>query len=299
MDKKNSKKQINQNKALLNKNNSKINKPNLKKIETSIKQKINENIKYNYENLHQKKLNKNQINNQDQKKCKEEPKNINVNISKDNSNDEKLTCEIKKPEENSKLNMIKIKKNEQPKKLDNIITQEKNFPVTEKYSNSKSYQIINKYKKKTSVYSMPINSEKKYHSFADIKESMRTNMPVLNSNSIFNISDIKTESISFKNSSQESKSDKNPSVNSETYFKKIRNENLLLIKTFMAKMREENDYFIKSLAKEMTTNLSASLTLTLKEANTDLVNKIFEKMDNKGKDKSIINQDKTDKLNKK
>lgn len=285
------KKQINQNKVLLNKNNSKINKTNLKKIGTSIKEKINENIKYNYEKLHEKKLNKNQINNQDQKKCKEEPKNINVNISKDNSNDEKLTCEIKKPEENSKLNMIKIKKNEQPKKLDNIITQENNFPVTEKYSNSKSYQIINKYKKKASVYSMPINSEKKYHSFADIKESMRTNMPVLNSNSIFNISDIKTESISFKNSSQESKSDKNPSVNSETYFEKIRNENLLLIEAFMAKMRKENDYLIKSLAKEMTT--------TLKEANTDLVNKIFEKMDNKGKDKSIINQDKTDKLNKK
>ena len=291
MDKKNSKKQINQNKALLNKNNSKINKPNLKKIETSIKQKINENIKYNYEKLHEKKLNKNQINNQDQKKCKEEPKNINVNISKDNSNDEKLTCEIKKPEENSKLNMIKIKKNEQPKKLDNIITQENNFPVTEKYSNSKSYQIINKYKKKASVYSMPINSEKKYHSFADIKESMRTNMPVLNSNNIFNISDTKTESITLKNSSQESKSDKNPSVNSETYFEKIRNENLLLIEAFMAKMRKENDYLIKSLAKEMTT--------TLKEANTDLVNKIFEKMDNKGKDKSIINQDKTDKLNNK
>lgn len=285
------KKQINQNKVLLNKNNSKINKTNLKKIGTSIKEKINENIKYNYEKLHEKKLNKNQINNQDQKKCKEEPKNINVNISKDNSNDGKLTCEIKKPEENSKLNMIKIKKKEQPKKLDNIITQEKNFPVTEKYSNSKSYQIINKLKKKTSVYSMPINSEKKYHSFADIKESMRTNVPVLNSNSIFNISDTKTESISFKNFSQESKSDKNPSVNSETYFKKIRNENLLLIKTFMAKMREENGYLIKSLAKEMT--------LTLKEANTDLVNKIFEKMDNKGKDKSIINQDKTDKLNKK
>ena len=224
-------------------------------------------------------------------KSKEEPKNIDVNISKDNSNDEKLTCEIKKPEVKSKLNLIKIKKSELLKKLDNIITQEKNFPVTEKYSNSKSYQIINKHKKKTSVYSMPINSEKKYHSFADIKESMRTNMPVLNSNSIFNISDTKTESITLKNSSQESKSDKNPSVNSETYFKKIRNENLLLIKTFMAKMREENGYLIKSLAKEMT--------LTLKEANTDLVNKIFEKMDNKGKDKSIINQDKTDKLNKK
>ena len=299
MDKKNSKKQINQNKALLNKNNSKINNPNLKKIETSIKEKINENINYNYLKLHQKKLNKNQINYQDQEKWKEEPKNIDVNILKDNSNYEKLTCEIKKPEENSKLNMIKIKKNEQPKKLDNIITKEKNFPVTKKYSNSKSYQIINKHKKKTSVYSMRINSEKKYHSFADIKESMRTNMPVLNSNSIFNIPDTKTESITLKNSSQESKSDKNPSVNSETYFKKIRNENLLLIKTFMAKMREENDYFIKSLAKEMTTNLSASLTLTLKEANTDLVNKIFEKMDNKGKDKSIINQDKTDKLNKK
>lgn len=291
MDKKNSKKQINQNKALLNKNNSKINNPNLKKIETSIKEKINENINYNYLKLHQKKLNKNQINYQDQEKWKEEPKNIDVNILKDNSNYEKLTCEIKKPEENSKLNMIKIKKNEQPKKLDNIITQENNFPVTEKYSNSKSYQIINKYKKKASVYSMPINSEKKYHSFADIKESMRTNMPVLNSNNIFNISDIKTESISFKNSSQESKSDKNPSVNSETYFEKIRNENLLLIEAFMAKMRKENDYLIKSLAKEMTT--------TLKEANTDLVNKIFEKMDNKGKDKSIINQDKTDKLNKK
>lgn len=291
MDKKNSKKQINQNKALLNKNNSKINNPNLKKIETSIKEKINENINYNYLKLHQKKLNKNQINYQDQEKWKEEPKNIDVNILKDNSNYEKLTCEIKKPEENSKLNMIKIKKNEQPKKLDNIITQENNFPVTEKYSNSKSYQIINKYKKKASVYSMPINSEKKYHSFADIKESMRTNMPVLNSNNIFNISDIKTESISFKNSSQESKSDKNPSVNSETYFEKIRNENLLLIEAFMAKMRKENDYLIKSLAKEMTT--------TLKEANTDLVNKIFEKMDNKGKDKSIINQDETDKLNKK
>ena len=143
MNKINSKKQINQNKALLNKNNSKINKPNLKKIETSIKEKINENINYNYLKLHQKKLNKNQINYQDQEKWKEEPKNIDVN-----SNDEKLTCEIKKPEENSKLNMIKIKKNEQPKKLDNIITQEKNFPVTEKYSNSKSYQIINKHKKK-------------------------------------------------------------------------------------------------------------------------------------------------------
>lgn len=291
MDKKNNKKQINQNKALLNKNNSKINNPNLKKIETSIKEKINENINYNYLKLHQKKLNKNQINYQDQEKWKEEPKNIDVNILKDNSNYEKLTCEIKKPEENSKLNMIKIKKNEQPKKLDNIITQENNFPVTEKYSNSKSYQIINKYKKKASVYSMPINSEKKYHSFADIKQSMRTNMPVLNSNNIFNISDIKTESITLKNSSQESKSDKNPSVNSETYFEKIRNENLLLIEAFMAKMRKENDYLIKSLAKEMTT--------TLKEANTDLVNKIFEKMDNKGKDKSIINQDKTDKLNKK
>ena len=191
MNKINSKKQINQNKALLNKNNSKINKP------TSIKNKINENIKYNYQKLHPKKLNKNQINNQDQKKCKEEPKNINVNISKDNSNDEKLTCEIKKPEVKSKLNMIKIKKSEQLKKLDNIITKEKNFPVTEKNSKSKSYQIINKHKKKTSVYSMRINSEKKYHSFADIKESMRTNMPVLNSNSIFNIPDTKTESISY------------------------------------------------------------------------------------------------------
>ena len=148
MNKINSKKQINQNKALLNKNNSKINKPNLKKIETSIKEKINENINYNYLKLHQKKLNKNQINYQDQEKWKEEPKNIDVNILKDNSNYEKLTCEIKKPEENSKLNMIKIKKNEQPKKLDNIITQENNFPVTEKYSNSKSYQIINKHKKK-------------------------------------------------------------------------------------------------------------------------------------------------------
>ena len=291
MNKKNSKKQINQNKALLNKNNSKINKTNLKKIGTSIKEKINENIKYNYQKLHPKKLNKNQINNQDQEKSKEEPKNIDVNISKDNSNDEKLTCEIKKPEVKSKLNMIKIKKSEQLKKLDNIITQEKNFPVTEKNSKSKSYQIINNHKKKTSVYSMPINSEKKYHSFTDIKESMSTNMQILNSNSIFNIPNIKTESITLKNSSQESKSDKNPSVNSETYFKKIRNENLLLIKTFMAKMREENGYLIKSLAKEMT--------LTLKEANTDLVNKIFEKMDNKGKDKSIINQDKTDKLNKK
>ena len=162
MNKINSKKQINQNKALLNKNNSKINKPNLKKIETSIKKKINENINYNYLKLHPKKLNKNQINYQDREKWKEEPKNIDVNILKDNSNDEKLTCEIKKPQEKSKLNMIKIKKKEQLKKLDNIITQEKNFPVTEKYSNSKSYQIINKYKKKKSVYSMPINSEKKY-----------------------------------------------------------------------------------------------------------------------------------------
>ena len=47
------KKQINQNKVLLNKNNSKINKTNLKKIGTSIKEKINENIKYNYEKLHE------------------------------------------------------------------------------------------------------------------------------------------------------------------------------------------------------------------------------------------------------
>ena len=53
----------------------------------------------------------------------------------------------------------------------------------------------------------------------------------------------------------------------------------------MAKMREENNLFIKTFAKEMFANLTASL----KEANDDLINKIFEKMNNKLKNKISIN----------
>ena len=81
------------------------------------------------------------------------------------------------------------------------------------------------------------------------------------------------------------KSDKNPSEISEKYIDVIRKENLIFIDNAMAKMREENNLFIKAFAKEMFANLTASL----KEANDDLINKIFEKMNNKLKNKISIN----------
>ena len=85
----------------------------------------------------------------------------------------------------------------------------------------------------------------------------------------------KTENISLKNFFQD-KSDKNPSEISEKYIDVIRKENLIFIDNAMAKMGEENNLFIKAFAKEMF-----NLTVILKESNTDLVNKIFEKMNNK------------------
>ena len=76
---------------------------------------------------------------------------------------------------------------------------------------------------------------------------------------------------------QEKNSDKNPSEISDKPIDIIRKENLIIIDNAMAKMREENNLFIKAFAKEMFANL----TVILKESNTDLVNKIFEKMNNK------------------
>ena len=100
-------------------------------------------------------------------------------------------------------------------------------------------------------------------------------MQISNLEGLF-IPNVKTENISLKNFFQD-KSDKNPSEISEKYINVIRKENLIFIDNAMAKMREENNLFIKAFAKEMFANL----TVILKESNTDLVNKIFEKMNNK------------------
>lgn len=135
---------------------------------------------------------------------------------------------------------------------------------------------MNTQNKKSSENSFSINKYKeKYHSFYEIKESSDTQLQISNLEGLF-IPSAKTENISLKNFFQD-KSDKNPSEISEKYIDVIRKENLIFIDNAMAKMREENNLFIKAFAKEMFANL----TVILKESNTDLVNKIFEKMNNK------------------
>ena len=92
------KKKMNQIKAFFNPNDSNIKKPIFKKnkflIEANIKQKIDENIKYNLNEITKKKMDKSQTNCKDQAKYDEEPKKIDEDLPKANLNGEESKCEF-------------------------------------------------------------------------------------------------------------------------------------------------------------------------------------------------------------
>ena len=80
------KKKMNQIKAFFNPNDSNIKKPIFKKnkflIEANIKQKIDENIKYNLEEIPKKEMDKSQTNCKDQAKYDEKPKKLMIPYQK-------------------------------------------------------------------------------------------------------------------------------------------------------------------------------------------------------------------------
>ena len=263
------KKKMNQIKAFFNPNDSNIKKPIFKKnkflIEAKIEQKIDENIKYNLKEIPKKEMDKSQT------KCKElakyddeEQKKIDEPLQKANLNGEKsIKIKPKKTKHQEKSNKATIKK--------------KKLFISDLGLKIKSKKMMNTQNKKSSENSFSIKKDKeKYHSFNEIKESSDTQLQISNLEDIF-IPNAKTEIITLKNFSQESKTDKNPSENFDKYIEIIHKENLIFIDSAMAKMRKENNSFIKTFAKEMFANLTASL----KEANADLINKFFEKMNNK------------------
>ena len=265
------KKKMNQIKTFINQNDSNSKKPIFKKnkflIEANIKQKIDENIKYNLEEIPKKEIDKSQTNYKDQAKYDEEPKKIDEALPKANLNGENSKCEFN----------IKTKKTKHQEKSNKAKIKRKKLFVSDIDLKIKSKKIMNMQNKKSSKNLFSINKDKeKYHSFYEIKESSDTQLQISNLEGLF-IPNAKTENISLNNFFQESKSDKNPSEISGKYIEVIRKENLIFIDNAMAKMREENNLFIKAFAKEMFANL----TVILKESNTDLVNKIFEKMNNK------------------
>ena len=221
-------------------------------------------------------MDKSQTNCKDQAKYDEEPKKIDEDLPKANLNGEESKCEF----------IIKTKNTKHQEKQSNkATTKKKKLFVSDIDLKIKSKKIMNMQNKKSSKNLFSINKDKeKYHSFYEIKESSDTQLQISNLEGLF-IPNAKTENISLNNFFQESKSDKNPSEISGKYIEIIRKENLIFIDNAMAKMREENNLFIKTFAKEMFANLTASL----KEANDDLINKIFEKMNNKLKNKISIN----------
>ena len=244
-------------------------------IEANIKQKIDENIKYNLEEIPKKEMDKSQTNCKDLAKYDEEPKKIDEALPKANLNGEKSKCQFN----------IKTKKTKHQEKSNKATIKKKKLFISDIDLKIKSKKIMNTQNKKTSENSFSINKDKeKYHSFYEIKKSSDTQIQISNLEGLF-IPNAKTKNITLKNFFKKSKSDKNPSEISDKYIEVIRKENLFFIDKAMAKMREENNLFIKTFAKEMFANLTASL----KEANDDLINKIFEKMNNKLKNKISIN----------
>ena len=109
---------MNKIKAFFNPINSNIKKSIFKTnkfmIEANIKQKIDENIKYNLKEIPKKEMDKIQTNYKDHLKYEEEPKKIDNALPEANLNIEKSKCEFnkktKKTKYQEKLNKATIKK---------------------------------------------------------------------------------------------------------------------------------------------------------------------------------------------
>ena len=162
--KESNKKKINQIKAFFNPNNSSMKKSifntNQFMIEANIKQKIDENIKYNLQEIPKKEVGKIQTNNKDHVTNEEEPKKIDKALQEANLNAEKSTCELN----------TKAKKTKHQEKSKKVAIKKKKLFVSDIDLKIKSKKIMNTKNKISSEDSFSINKYKeKYHSFYGIK----------------------------------------------------------------------------------------------------------------------------------